>query len=112
MSPGWNLLREVLAAAAMLGGTFFMIVTGLGLLRFPDVYTRMHAAGKAGTIGVALLILAQLGPILFLAVPGGVLADRTQNHHIVAMSGMTAGGILIAIVAVSAGLAFLPIGRP
>ena len=59
-----NALREGLTAAAMLGGAFFMFVTGLGLLRFPDVYTRMHAAGKAGTIGVALLILA---PVFFFA---------------------------------------------
>jgi multicomponent Na+:H+ antiporter subunit G len=49
---------EILAAAATLVGTFFMVVTGIGLVRFPDVYTRMHAAGKAGTVGVALLILA------------------------------------------------------
>jgi multicomponent Na+:H+ antiporter subunit G len=49
---------EVLAAAAMIVGTFFMVVTGVGLVRFPDVYTRMHAAGKAGTVGVAFLILA------------------------------------------------------
>ena len=52
------MILEVLSAVAMLGGTFFMVVTGIGLVRFPDVYTRMHAAGKAGTIGVALLILA------------------------------------------------------
>lgn len=64
MTPSLDLVRELLTAAAMLGGTFFMIVTGLGLLRFPDVYTRMHAAGKAGTIGVALLILA---PVFFFA---------------------------------------------
>jgi multicomponent Na+:H+ antiporter subunit G len=49
---------ELAAVALMLGGTFFMVVTSLGLLRFPDVYTRMHAAGKAGTLGIALLILA------------------------------------------------------
>jgi multicomponent Na+:H+ antiporter subunit G len=57
-------LHEVLVGAAMLGGTFFMLITGIGLLRFPDVYCRMHAAGKAGTVGVALLILA---PSLFFA---------------------------------------------
>lgn len=56
------ILVELATALAMLGGTFFMVVTGIGLVRFPDVYTRMHAAGKAGTIGVALLILA---PTLF-----------------------------------------------
>ena len=52
------MVAEVLAALAMVVGTFFMVVTGIGLVRFPDVYTRMHAAGKAGTVGVALLILA------------------------------------------------------
>jgi multicomponent Na+:H+ antiporter subunit G len=49
---------EVVTALAMVVGTFFMVVTGVGLVRFPDVYTRMHAAGKAGTVGVALLVLA------------------------------------------------------
>ena len=53
-----QIVLEILVALAMLAGTFFMVVTGIGLVRFPDVYTRMHAAGKAGTIGIALLILA------------------------------------------------------
>ncbi len=57
-------LGEVVVAAVMLSGTFFMVVTGIGLLRFPDVYSRMHAAGKAGTVGIALLILA---PTIFFA---------------------------------------------
>jgi multicomponent Na+:H+ antiporter subunit G len=57
ISPGTFVL-EALTAATMVVGTFFMVLTGIGLLRLPDVYTRMHAAGKAGTTGVALLILA------------------------------------------------------
>jgi multicomponent Na+:H+ antiporter subunit G len=48
---------ELLAAACLLLGTFLMVVTGLGLLRLPDVFCRMHAAGKAGTLGVVMLIL-------------------------------------------------------
>lgn len=52
------MVAELLAAVAMVVGTFFMVVTGVGLVRFPDVYTRMHAAGKAGTVGIAFLILA------------------------------------------------------
>jgi multicomponent Na+:H+ antiporter subunit G len=51
-------LREVLVGVAMLGGTFFMVVTGIALVRFPDVYCRMHGAGKAGTTGIALVILS------------------------------------------------------
>jgi multicomponent Na+:H+ antiporter subunit G len=57
----------------MAAGTFFMVVTGIGLLRFPDVYCRMHAAGKAGTIGIALLILA---PTLFFAASEPFVAVR------------------------------------
>jgi len=58
------MLLELATALAMLAGTFFMVVTGIGLVRFPDVYTRMHAAGKAGTVGVALLIVA---PMVYFA---------------------------------------------
>lgn len=55
---------ELLAAACLLLGTFLMVITGLGLLRLPDVFCRMHAAGKAGTLGVVLIIL---GAVIALA---------------------------------------------
>jgi multicomponent Na+:H+ antiporter subunit G len=67
------LIVEILTALVMVAGTFFMLVTGVGLVRFPDVYTRMHAAGKAGTIGVALLILA---PTVYFAAGDPFLALR------------------------------------
>ncbi|MCC7204476.1 MAG: monovalent cation/H(+) antiporter subunit G [Phycisphaeraceae bacterium] len=53
-----TLIFEILTAALMLTGTFLMILTSVGLIRFPDVFCRMHAAGKAGTMGISLLILA------------------------------------------------------
>jgi multicomponent Na+:H+ antiporter subunit G len=43
--------------ACMLLGSFFLIVGALGLVRMPDVFTRMHAASITDTLGVALLIL-------------------------------------------------------
>jgi multicomponent Na+:H+ antiporter subunit G len=55
---------DLVVVALMASGTFFMVVTAIGLVRFPDVYTRMHAAGKAGTLGIALLVLA---PVVFFA---------------------------------------------
>jgi multicomponent Na+:H+ antiporter subunit G len=51
---------ELVVAAVMLLGTFLTLVTCVGLLRFPDVFCRMHAAGKAGTLGVSFLILAAI----------------------------------------------------
>ncbi|HYB97648.1 MAG TPA: monovalent cation/H(+) antiporter subunit G [Candidatus Limnocylindrales bacterium] len=49
---------EILTALCLIGGTFFTVVACVGLVRLPDIYCRMHAAGKAGTLGVALMILA------------------------------------------------------
>ncbi len=39
-------------------GTLFMLVSALGILRLPDVFPRMHAAGKAVTLGVGCLLLS------------------------------------------------------
>lgn len=44
--------------AFLLLGTFLMAVTGLGLVRMPDVFTRMHAATKSASLGVAFLLVA------------------------------------------------------
>ena len=50
---------DILSWACLLGGSFFMLVGAIGLLRMPDVYTRSHAAGITDTLG-ALLILVGL----------------------------------------------------
>jgi multicomponent Na+:H+ antiporter subunit G len=39
-------------------GILLMVVAGIGLLRMPDLLTRMHASSKAGTLGAALVLLA------------------------------------------------------
>ena len=46
---------------AFLGtGLFFTFVASIGLLRFPDFYTRLHATGKCDTLGGGLIILGLL----------------------------------------------------
>jgi multicomponent Na+:H+ antiporter subunit G len=47
---------SILVLAAI--GVFFTFVSGVGILRLPDVYARMHAAGKASTLGVSCILLA------------------------------------------------------
>lgn len=39
-------------------GTLFMLISALGIYRLPDVFTRMHSAGKAATLGVSCLLLS------------------------------------------------------
>lgn len=41
----------------LLGGTFFFVAGTLGLLRFPDIYSRLHAVTKADTLGLGLIVL-------------------------------------------------------
>jgi len=38
-------------------GLFFFLGTVIGVLRFPDFYTRMHAAGKGDTLSTVLILL-------------------------------------------------------
>jgi multicomponent Na+:H+ antiporter subunit G len=46
-----------LAVVLVTLGVFFLFMGALGLLRFPDFYTRMHAAGKCDTLGSLLVFL-------------------------------------------------------
>jgi multicomponent Na+:H+ antiporter subunit G len=39
-------------------GVFLVLVAGLGIVRMPDLLTRMHASSKAATLGCALILLA------------------------------------------------------
>jgi multicomponent Na+:H+ antiporter subunit G len=54
MADAWLWLAGVLSLA----GAFFVLVAALGVVRLPDLYTRMHAASKAGAVGAGLLFLA------------------------------------------------------
>jgi multicomponent Na+:H+ antiporter subunit G len=52
-------MQTVIHAAGvilLLGGLFFFFIGTLGLLRFPDAVTRMHAAAKCDTLGVGLCL--------------------------------------------------------
>lgn len=42
----------------LLSGTFFIFSSALGIIRFPDVFTRLHAATKAPTLGIISILLA------------------------------------------------------
>lgn len=48
---------DILSWLLLMGGCFFGISGGIGLLRFPDFYTRMHAAGVTDTLCAALILL-------------------------------------------------------
>ncbi len=51
---GW---LDVLSWISILAGLFFILVGSIGLIRFPDVYTRLHAAGMTDTMGAGLVLI-------------------------------------------------------
>jgi multicomponent Na+:H+ antiporter subunit G len=50
-------LVHILALLVLAAGSFFLLVGSIGLIRFPDFYSRCHATGKSDTLGVMLVIL-------------------------------------------------------
>lgn len=55
-----ELVLEILIWVLLGGGAFFSLTAAVGVLRFPDFYTRTHAAGKNDTLGAILYCTAML----------------------------------------------------
>lgn len=82
---------DIIAMLFILGGLFFFFTGTLGLLRLPDVYTRIHATGKCDTLGAQLMFigiaiangwnLVSLKLILIFAFL--MLANPTVTHAII-----------------------------
>ena len=53
-----DLVLSVVVAIMLVAGGIFTFLAALGIVRLPDVYTRMHAASKAGTVGSGLMLFA------------------------------------------------------
>lgn len=49
--------REIVSVVLLSTGAFFFLAGTVGLLRFPDVYTRLHALTKADNLGLGFIVL-------------------------------------------------------
>lgn len=52
-----HLIQEIVAGVFIVSGLFFFLVGVLGLLRMPDVFSRIHTTTKGDTLGVGLIII-------------------------------------------------------
>lgn len=87
-----------LAGLLILVGSIFSFLAAIGILRLPDLYTRMHAASKAGTMGaglmfVAIAVFAFDGPVILRALVGFVflLLTAPVSAHLLARAAYSAG---------------------
>lgn len=51
---------EVLSSVLLVSGVLLAVVAGIGLVRLPDLFSRMHAATKPATLGLVLVLLGAL----------------------------------------------------
>jgi len=56
------------SALCLLLGSFLCLSGGVGIIRFPDFYTRMHAVGVTDTLGAGTILIG-----LMLQNPGGLV---------------------------------------
>lgn len=90
-------MADLISVALLILGAFFFFAGTVGLLRFPDVYTRLHALTKADNLGLGLVVLALAGQAetwsavakLFF-VWGLVLLSSTTCCHLVARAALEA----------------------
>ena len=90
------MIIDVVAGSAMVAGAALIALGAFGLVRFPDVFTRMHAATKAATVGVigttlaaslestglgAALTLLVVVALLFLSAPLGMSLLARAAYH-------------------------------
>ena len=92
------MLSDSLSAVLLLAGAAFFLAGTVGLLRFPDVYTRLHALTKADNVGLGLVLaglalqaetLAGVGRLLLIWLL--VLLAGASVAQLVARSAMHRG---------------------
>lgn len=59
-------MDKIIISALILAGAFFILVAAIGLLRFKDLYSRLHASTKAPSFGIFLIVL---GVSIFFNTP-------------------------------------------
>ncbi len=77
------MIRDIIVIALVVIGAAFSMLGAIGILRMPDVFTRMHASSKAGTVGAACMFAA-------VAVHFGTLGEVTRSVLVVLFLFLTA----------------------
>ena len=50
-------MDKIIVSVLLLAGSFFILIASIGLIRFKDLYSRLHAATKAPSFGIFLILI-------------------------------------------------------
>jgi multicomponent Na+:H+ antiporter subunit G len=91
-------MTDVVTAVAWLAGSAFALLAAVGVLRMPDVFTRMQASTKASTLGLACLLIGaavQLGDVASFirvaSIGAFVLLTTPVSGHVIARASYFSG---------------------
>lgn len=92
------MMIEIAIGTMWIVGSIFALLSAIGVLRMPDVFTRMQASTKASTLGLGCLLigaalqLADGGSVVRLLCIGGFLLITTPvSAHVIARAAYRAG---------------------
>lgn len=96
----WGLLVDIASGTLLILGAAFAFVAAVGVVRFPDVLTRMHAATKPQTFGLLLILaglalrIESLGDLTLVAVVALFqLLTAPVSAHMVGRAAFRAGQV-------------------
>lgn len=83
-----DLLLDIISWIFLISGSFFCLTGGIGLMRFPEFFSRIHAASLTDTLGASLILIGlmfQAGLSLTLAklimiLIFSLIAGATASH--------------------------------
>ena len=84
-------LRDIATAILLAAGVFFFAAGSIGLVRFPDVHSRLHALTKADNLGLGFTALG-----LALQAPGALHAAKLLLVWLLAMLAAATAAQLVA----------------
>ncbi len=91
------MIVDVLVIALLGAGTAFFVAGTVGLLRFPDLPTRLHAVAKADNLGLGLIVVALIvDEIAREPGPGAGIALKLLLVWVLALVGTAANSHLLA----------------
>ncbi len=91
-------IRTIITAVFIAIGCFFVVVASIGLIRFPDFYSRVHPAGKADTLGQMMILVGlmiyegfTLTSVKLLFIIVFIFIANPTATHAIANAAYTAG---------------------